>query len=135
MRAAKDGDEKSQTLLAPSGLDSLKSLKAKVNVLSRELATMSRERDLLLEYVLGNAEVPTGGAPTDIVRQLFSERQAPPQRGTGSLPASLGVHRVGAFFACCSGRPCACHACWRVLCSGKTSCMCMHVQIVVSDLL
>lgn len=80
---------------SPQHVEAVKILKAKVAVLSREFASLSQERDLLLEFVLGSGGTGAGAgaAPQEMLRQLFSERQAQMQRIQvgGSLPTSLGA--------------------------------------------
>lgn len=70
--------------------EALRDLRSKVTLLSRELANLSQERDLLLEYVLGSAG-GTGTLPQQAtIQRIFSERQAQlSMNHTGAVPHSL----------------------------------------------
>jgi hypothetical protein len=81
------------TTTTPIHGDAIKTHKAKISLLSRELANLTQERDLLLEFVLGGSGA-SSLPPQELVHQLFSGRQAHLRTShtmTSSLPTSLGV--------------------------------------------
>lgn len=90
---ASAGKDAAATATTPSHGDAIKMHKAKVSLLSRELANLSQERDLLLDFVLGGSGA-SSLPPQELIHQLFSGRQAhlcTSQTMTSSLPTSLGV--------------------------------------------
>jgi hypothetical protein len=59
---------------SPGHKDMVRSLRLKVSVLSRELATLTQERDLLMELVLGNSAV-SGLSPHEVVQRIITDRK------------------------------------------------------------
>lgn len=69
-------------------LESVRQLKTRCSALAAELATLSRERNLLLDFVLGQSD--TGLAPQDVINKLFAERHS------RAMPVKLNTaHHVG----------------------------------------